>query len=251
MSGNVIEVSWIAAFVAGVISFISPCVLPLIPGYISLITNMTYDELSSDSGGKSMSRILLQSIVFVLGFSFVFITLGASASYLGSFIKENRILLLQVSGVAIVIFGLFTMEILSIPRLYRERKFNIDGSGLGIIGTFMLGSAFGFGWTPCVGPILASILLYAGTSEGLTEGAMLLFIYSLGLGMPFIIAGVAFTKALNTFKWIRKHYFLYKYVVGITLILVGIMMITNKLYYLNIYGQKILGSLGLDLWKNF
>lgn len=251
MSGNIIEVSWIAAFVAGLISFISPCVLPLIPGYISLITNMSYDELASDSGGKSVSRILLQSIVFVLGFSFVFITLGASASYLGSFIKENRILLLQVSGVAIVIFGLFTMEILSIPSLYRERKFNIDGSGLGIIGTFLLGSAFGFGWTPCVGPILASILLYAGTSEGLTEGAMLLFIYSLGLGMPFIIAGVAFTKALNTFKWIRKNYFLYKYIVGITLILVGIMMITNKLYYLNIYGQKILGTLGLDLWKNF
>lgn len=251
MSGNVVEVSWIAAFLAGVISFISPCVLPLIPGYISLVTNMSYEDLAGNSGKRSLYKILYQSIIFVLGFSFVFITLGASASYLGSFLKENRILLLQISGVAIILFGLFTMEILSIPQLYRERRLTVDGKGLGIIGTFLLGSAFGFGWTPCVGPILASILLYAGTSEGLTKGAMLLFVYSLGLGLPFVIAGVAFTKALNTFNWIKKNYFLYKYVVGITLILVGLMMLTNKLFYLNIYGQKILSFIGLDFWKYF
>lgn len=246
-----IEVSWIAAFLAGLISFISPCVLPLIPGYISLVTNMSYDDLTGNTGNKNVSRILLQSIVFVLGFSFVFIALGASASYLGSFLKENRILLLQISGAAIIIFGLFTMELVPIQRLYRERKFNVNSSGLGIIGTFLLGSAFGFGWTPCVGPILASILLFASTSENLLKGAALLLVYSLGLGLPFILAGVAFTRAVDTFKWIRKNYYLYKYIVGITLIAVGILMLSNKLFYLNVYGQKILGAIGLDLWKNF
>lgn len=251
MSGGVAEVSLLAAFVAGIVSFLSPCILPLIPGYISVITNLSYDELTGTNGTRNNYKILLQSFIFVLGFSFIFIILGASASYLGSFIKENRILLLQISGAAILLFGIFIMEILPIKQLYRERRFNIDGKGLGSIGTFLLGAAFGFGWTPCVGPILASILLYAGTSEGLSKGAMLLFVYSLGLGLPFIVAGLAFTKALNTFNWIKKNYFLYKYVVGITLIAVGILMITNNLFYLNIYGQKILGSVGLDLWKKF
>ena len=251
MNGNVVEVSWIAAFLAGIISFISPCVLPLIPGYISIVTKMSYDDLAGKSDKKNSYKILFHSIIFVLGFSFIFIILGASASYLGTFLKDNRILFLEISGIAIIIFGLFTLELVPISRLYREKKFYIDNKGLGTIGTFLLGSAFAFGWTPCVGPILASILLYAGTSQGLTKGALLLFIYSLGLGLPFILTGMAFSKALNTFNWIKKNYSLYKYVVGTTLVLVGFLMLTNNLFYLNIYGQKVMNYMGLDLWKNF
>ena len=198
-----------------------------------------------------MYKILFHSIVFVLGFSFIFIILGASASYMGSFLKDNRSLFLQISGAAIILFGIFTLELIPIPQLYREKKFYIENKGLGTIGTFLLGSAFAFGWTPCVGPILASILLYAGTSEGLTKGALLLFIYSLGLGLPFVLTGIAFSKALNMFSWIKRNYSLYKYVVGTTLVLVGLLMLTNNLFYLNIYGQKTMNYIGLDLWKNF
>jgi cytochrome c-type biogenesis protein len=120
-----------------------------------------------------------------------------------------------------------------------------------LIGVFFLGIAFGFGWTPCVGPILASILLYASTSEGAGKGAALLFTYSVGLGLPFIITGLALSKALTAFGWIKRHYGLYKVIVGGTLIVVGILMVTNNLYYLNIYGQRALDWAGIDFWKSF
>lgn len=251
MTEPLIEVSLVAAFIAGIISFISPCILPLIPGYISLVTKVSFEDLQKDSKNRNLYRIFFQSLIFVLGFSFVFIILGASASFLGSFVTDHRILFLQLAGLAIIIFGFFTMEIIRIPQLYRERRFNIDTTGLGSIGTFLLGSAFGFAWTPCIGPILASILLYAGTADGMTDGALLLFIYSLGLGLPFILTGLAFTRAMGTFRWIRKNYGLYKYSVGIMLVLVGLLMVSNKMYYLNIYAQKIFMSLGIDFWTDF
>jgi cytochrome c-type biogenesis protein len=244
------EVSWIFAFVAGVVSFISPCVLPLIPGYISMISKLSFEELKVDVEGKTR-KIFFPSVLFVLGFSVVFVALGVSASFVGSFLARNKLLLFKVSGVIIIIFGLFVMDILKISSLYRERRLNLPKWNLGLIGTFFLGMAFGFGWTPCVGPILASILLYASTSGEATKGAALLFVYSLGLGLPFIITGLVLSRALIAFKWVKLHYSLYKGLVGGMLVIIGILMVTNNLYYLNIYGQKILGRAGLDFWKNF
>lgn len=251
MNPQIIEVSWVAAFLAGIVSFLSPCILPLIPGYMSLVTKLSFEELTSDNPKSKTSKILIPTIIFVLGFSFVFVALGASASFIGHFLRENKQLLLQISGVLIIIFGIFVMEIINIPQLYREKRFNIQGNNLGMVGIFLLGCAFAFGWTPCVGPILATILLYASTSEETTKSGILLFIYSLGLGIPFIITGLAFSKALNTFKWIKKHYKYYKFIVGLTLVAVGILMLTNKIFYLNIYGQKVLDIFGIDFWKNF
>ena len=181
----------------------------------------------------------------------MFVILGASASFLGGFIARNKLLLLQTSGVIIILFGLFAMDILKIPTLYRERRILLPQVNLGLIGTFLLGVAFGFGWTPCVGPILASILLYASTAEGAEKGAALLFVYSAGLGLPFLLTGLALSRALTAFDWIKRHYGLYKFTVGGMLIFVGILMVTNNLYYLNIYGQKVLDLAGLDFWKNF
>jgi len=246
-----VEVSWIFAFLAGVVSFISPCVLPLIPGYISMVSNLSCEELKGDYCEKKARRILVPSIFFVLGFSVVFILLGVSASFFGGFLARNKILLLQVSGAIIILFGLFVMDLLKITGLYRERRINLPQGNFGLAGIFLLGIAFGFGWTPCVGPILASILLYASTAEGVGKGAALLFVYSAGLGLPFLLTGLALTRALEAFSWIKRHYGLYKFVVGGTLVIIGILMVTNNLYYLNIYGQKILDRAGLDFWKSF
>lgn len=245
------EVSWVFAFLAGVVSFISPCVLPLIPGYVSMVSKLSFEDLTKDGTEGKVGKILFPSILFVLGFSAVFVTLGASASFFGVFLQQKKILLLKISGIIIILFGLFSMEIIKIPQLHRERRINLPESNLGLIGTFFLGIAFGFGWTPCVGPILASILLYASTSEAAGKGAALLFVYSVGLGLPFLVTGVALSRALKAFGWIKRHYSLYKVIVGGTLVLIGTLMVTNNLYYLNIYGQKILDRAGLDFWKSF
>jgi cytochrome c-type biogenesis protein len=246
-----VQISWVIAFFAGIISFLSPCVLPLIPGYVSMVSKMSFEELTGEATEGKTGRILIPSLLFVLGFSTVFVTLGVSASYIGTFLHENKVLLLRISGVIIILFGLFSMDILKIPQLYRERRLYFTDGKLGLVGIFFLGIAFGFGWTPCVGPILASILLYASTAEGAGKGAALLFVYSIGLGLPFIITGLALSKALTAFGWIKRHYSLYKIIVGGTLIVVGILMVTNNLYYLNIYGQRALDWAGIDFWKSF
>ena len=194
MNPSEMQVSWIIAFLAGVISFLSPCVLPLIPGYVSMVSKLSFEELTGGETEGKTSKILVPSLLFVLGFSFVFVTLGASASFLGTFLHENKVLLLRISGVIIIIFGLFSMDLLKIPQLYRERRLNVPGGNLGMMGIFLLGIAFGFGWTPCVGPILASILLYASTAEGAGKGAALLFVYSIGLGLLFILSGLALSR---------------------------------------------------------
>ena len=248
---EIVHVSWLFAFLAGVISFLSPCVLPLIPGYVSMVSKMSFEELTDGKMEGKATRIFFPSLLFVLGFSFVFVSLGAGASFVGNFIQENKILLLQISGVIIILFGLFSMDIIKIPQLYRERRLNIPEGNLGLVGTFLLGIAFGFGWTPCVGPILASILLYASTADGAGKGAALLFVYSIGLGLPFILTGLALSKALTAFGWIKRHYNLYKIIVGGTLVAVGLLMLTNNLFYLNIYGQRALDFIGLDFWKTF
>lgn len=251
MSPAELQVSWLFAFLAGVVSFLSPCVLPLIPGYVSLVSKMSFEELTDGETEGRASKVFIPSLLFVLGFAFVFVTLGASASFIGTFIQENKLLLLKISGVIIILFGLFTMDIIKIPQLYRERRINLPQGNLGLVGVFFLGIAFGFGWTPCVGPILASILLYASTAEGAGKGALLLLVYSLGLGLPFLITGLALSKALSAFGWIKRHYAFYKIIVGGTLVAVGLLMVSNNLFYLNIYGQKVLDFLGIDFWKSF
>lgn len=252
MNAPGIEVSWVAAFLAGLVSFLSPCVLPLIPGYLSLVTKLSYDELSSGDETKyKITEVLIPSFLFGLGFTTIFVSFGISASLIGQLLKANKEVLLNISGLALIILGLFTMEIIRAPGLYREKRLNIQSSPLGLFGTFLMGCAFGFAWTPCIGPILASILIYASTEASASKGGMLLLVYSLGLGIPFILTGIAFNKVLTTLKSVRKHYKYYKYIVGVTLISVGLLMILNKVFYLNIYGQKFLNLLGIDFWQRF
>lgn len=237
---------------AGVVSFLSPCVLPLIPGYISLVSKLSYDELTtSKNADVQLRKILFPSLIFVLGFTIVFVLLGMSASYAGSFLSSHKNLLMQISGGVIILFGLFVMELIKIPKLYQEKKFDLSTKNLGIFGTLLLGIAFGFGWTPCVGPILSSILAFVATTEDTALGALLLATYSLGLGIPFILTGLALSRALSAFAWIKGNYGIYKYSIGGMLLLVGLLMLSNNLFYLNIYGQKALDMLGIDFWQRF
>ena len=246
------DLNILTAFLAGVVAFLSPCVLPLIPGYLSIVTKLSYEDLTS--GGENISRvrsIIIPSVVFVFCFTTVFVSLGAFSTQIGSFLTANKILLLKIIGVLIIIFGIFSMELIKIPQLYREKRMNLPENNKGLVGTYFLGIAFGFAWTPCVGPILASILLYAGTMENSLKGAYLLMVYSLGLGLPLILMGLVFNKTLNSFKTIRKYYPFYNYVVGGALIAIGILMLTNNLHQLNIYGQKVMDFLGISFWKSF
>lgn len=246
------EVSILLAFMAGIVSFLSPCVLPLIPGYVSMVSNVSFDELQTGSTADvKLKKVLFPSLMFVLGFTIVFVLLGMSASFAGSFLTSHKNLFLQISGGLILLFGLFVMELIKIPQLYRERRMNLPGKNLGMAGTVLLGVAFGFGWTPCVGPILSSILAFVATTEDTGRGALLLSTYSLGLGLPFILTGLALSRALSAFSWVKRHYTMYKYVVGGVLVLVGTLMLTNNLFYLNIYGQRALDLVGIDFWQRF
>lgn len=251
MSPAILDAGVAAAFLAGLVAFLSPCVLPLMPGYLSVVTRLSYEELADARSVPRFSRVIVPSVVFVLGFSTVFISLGAFSSHIGSLFSSNRTLLLRTAGIFVMLFGIFTMEIVRIPFLERERSVSSLREKGGLTGTYLLGVAFGFAWTPCVGPILGSILLYAATAEGALGGAGLLFVYSLGLGVPFVLVGAAFNGALRTFGTVRKYYPFYKYAVGAGLIAVGALMFSEDIYYLNVYGQKILDAVGIDFWKRF
>ena len=251
MNPEILNVGVLASFFAGVIAFLSPCILPLMPGYLSVVTNLSYEDLSDGRNLPRFSKVLLPSIVFILGFSTVFVSLGVFSSQLGGLISANRTLLLRIAGIFIILFGIVVMEVVKFPFLEKERRIDLPRQGGNLLGTYILGLAFGLGWTPCVGPILGSILLYASTVEGTLNAMGLLAVYSLGIGIPFIIVGLAFNSALRSFRSFRKYYPYYKYAVGSGLVIIGIMMFSNEIHYLNIYGQKIFDALGIDFWKKF
>ncbi len=242
MNDAVPEVGLLVAFGAGVISFLSPCVAPLVPGYLSYVSGVSAQDLGQRRPGQA-SRILLACFLFVLGFSIVFVTLGASASLFGGFLDEYRRPLNRVAGIVMILMGLFIVGIIRLPQLYQERRFEVTRRNLGRGGMVLLGMAFAFGWTPCVGPILASILFYAGAAETAGRGALLLLSYSLGMGVPFILAGLGFGWAVGTMGWVRRHYQIINAGSGALMIGVGALFLTDRFYYLSIMAQRVYYSL--------
>lgn len=228
--GAQVNVVW--AFLGGILSFLSPCVLPIIPGYLSYMTGLTMDELS-EGGSRYLRRILASSLLFVLGFSLVFTALGASASLLGAVLNQHLELITRVAGVFVVLLGLFLLGVFKIPALYQERRFHIDRQSVGLGGTVLLGMAFGFGWMPCVTPPLAAILAMAVRSDTVGSGALLLAVYSLGLGVPFILSSVLFARAIVAFAWVKRHYNVINAAAGVLLIVVGVIMALDKMSYVN------------------
>ena len=225
--------TFLAAFVAGVLSFISPCVLPLIPGYLSYISGLTLDEMQGTgdtamSFGAARRRVLAASIFFILGFSFVFICFGAAASVLGQYMLERQRLLAKIAAVIVILFGLHTMGVLRIGWLYSEKRVQVEKKPTSLFGAFFVGLAFAFGWTPCIGPILGGILAIAGTQQTVGQGVQLLAVYSAGLGLPFLLTALAINQFFTVFKRIRKHYHLIEIVSGLLLVLIGVLIFTNR-----------------------
>jgi cytochrome c-type biogenesis protein len=223
------EVGLLAAFIAGIISFLSPCVLPLVPAYISFITGISLEDLrKEDTGKKQVIKAFLSSVFFVLGFTVVFVALGASATWLGKALLTKLPLFTKVAGVLIIIFGLHLIGVFKIAFLYKTKKFEGPAKAVSFLGAFVLGLSFAFGWTPCIGPILAGILTIASTEETVWKGIFLLTLYSLGLGIPFLITSLAINQFFKLFMKIKRYFHAIEILSGILLVLIGILIMTNK-----------------------
>lgn len=212
------------AFVAGVVSFTSPCCLPLMPGYLSYVSGVASE---GPVDVVIRSRVVSASLLFVLGFATVFTVLGASASALGGILLANRPTVMAIAGAFVIVMGLATAGILRIPLLYREARIDLSKVGRGPAGAVPLGMAFALGWTPCIGPVLAGILTAAAATRTAWTGAALLFVYSLGLGVPFVLLAVGFQRAGRAFRWLRTHGRTIERVGGAVLVLMGLLMITG------------------------
>jgi cytochrome c-type biogenesis protein len=225
---DLVTVSLGVAFLAGLVSFLSPCVFPVVPSYVGFVTGMTLDELNEGGRAEARRQAAVHSALFVLGFSLVFIGLGASATVLGGTLRTSLPLLQQVGGVVIVAFGLYLLGVLKVPALMRERRVQLASKPAGRFGSVMVGVAFGAGWTPCVGPVLASVLLYAGFEETMLQGMLLLGAYALGLGIPFFVAAVALNWFLAGATRLRRWLVPLERAAGAMMVLVGVLLFTGE-----------------------
>lgn len=238
------QVGFAAALVAGVLSFASPCVLPLIPAYLSFMTGLTSAELSA--GEVKVSRIVVPSLLFVLGFSVVFVALGASASVLGRFLAQYRTFVEAFAGVAVIAFGVLMLGIVKVPWLYGEARVDLERSrSFGRGAAFVMGMAFAAGWTPCVGPILGSILMVAGSTGSVAQGALLLLVFSAGLGIPFILVAVLFARVEPLMRWLQRNSLVMNRIAGALLIVVGALILTGRLGLLVSWLTRILPTGGI------
>jgi len=232
------NISIFVAFLAGIISFLSPCILPVIPSYLAFITGISLEELSlQESLKKVRKKVIANSLMFILGFSILFITLGASATFLGKSLFRNIRWFEIIGGVFVIILGLHFAGIFRLKFLDREKKIHLKKKPLGYLGTCLVGMAFGAGWTPCVGPILGTILAMAATTQDVLKGIILLTFYSAGLGLPFFLSAVILHKFFEYFKTIRKYFKVISIVGGVLLIIVGILLIAG-------YFSSLSGFLG-------
>jgi cytochrome c-type biogenesis protein len=244
---NGVDTTVIAAFAVGFVSFVSPCVLPLVPGYLSAVSGVSLAEIQH--GEKRMSRILLPSIVFCMSFTAVFVALGITATGIGSALQDGRGTLDKVAGAVIIALGVLFVLTPFVPKLNREWRPDALISRAGSGGPLIAGAAFAFAWTPCVGPTLGTILTAASVQDTVGKGAILLLFYSAGLAVPFLITAVAFTRATAAFRWLRDRYLIITGISGAVLIAMGILLFTGDLTELNIRAQQALNDLGLNFFN--
>ncbi len=243
MSGGV-DTTVIAAFAVGFVSFISPCVLPLVPGYLSAVSGVSVDDMRS--GERRLLEVLGPALVFCGAFTVVFVALGMTATGLGSALNENRRLLEILAGSIIVALGVFFVLTPFVPRLNREWRVDALMARAGSGGPLFAGAAFAIAWTPCIGPTLGTILTAASVQDTVGQGAILLAFYSAGLAVPFLLTAVAFERATGAFRWLRDRYVLVTAVSGAVLIGIGVLLLTGQLTDLNTEAQRLLRSVGLN-----
>ncbi len=230
------QITYIGAFLAGLLSFLSPCVLPLIPSYITYITGLSFSDVDSEHPTDVVrKKTLFHSIAFVTGFTVVFVLLGASATYIGSFLQQHMDLVRKIGGILIIAFGVHITGLVPLKWLLGEKRISINQKPAGFLGSFIVGLAFAAGWTPCIGPILASILMIAATEEKVLHGIVLLLLYSIGLGVPFVISALALHRFISLFNRFKKHIRLFEIVTGAFLVIVGLLIYTNWLSLLSRY----------------
>ena len=232
-----------AALLAGLVSFVSPCVLPLVPAYLGFITGSTADELRAASGRKR-AVAAGQGVAFVIGLAVIFALLGASATLVGQVLLDNQPLLTKAAGVVVVVFGLHMLGVFRIPLLYRTARFSeaTPNANGGYFGAFLVGLAFGAGWTPCVGPFLAGVLSLAATEQTVAQGIVLLLVYALGLGVPFLLAALAVDRSLGVMRAIRPRLGTVERVSGVLLVGMGVLLFTDRFTLITIWLTRVFGT---------
>ena len=228
------DVTISAAAIAGVLSFLSPCVLPLVPPYLTFIAGTTIEDIVEEGAARARRDVLLAAILFVAGFSTVFVALGATASVFGQVVRANLHILSTLAGVAIIGMGLHFLGVFKLHILYREKRMEVE-KPVGLWGAYVMGLAFAFGWTPCIGPILAAILAVASSEDTVARGAGLLAVYSLGLGLPFLAAALAIEPFMNFLKKFRAHFGKVEKLVGVALVATGVAFLTGGMQTLSIW----------------
>jgi cytochrome c-type biogenesis protein len=227
----------IVAFISGILSFFSPCILPLVPSYLIFISGITYDDYKKLQSMKYRKIVLIHSLAFIVGFSFVFVALGVSSSALGKLLSNYQVYVMRIGGFVLIILGLYYLDVVKIPFLNREKVFHLQDKPVGLFGSFVIGVTFSLGWTPCVGPALSSILIIASTTENIWEGIYLLGLYSVGLAIPFLISALLFDQL---FGLLKKYSSIVKYsmkILGVLFIIIGILFFSS-------YWSLVIGRIG-------
>ena len=236
----------LAALAAGLVSFLSPCVLPLVPGYLSAVTGVAAGDLEH----ASWRQVLVPSLLFIVTFSAIFIALGVTATGLGDLLRDNRELLNDLAGIVIIAMGVLFVAAMFVSRLNREWHVEALMARAGKGGPVVAGAAFAVAWTPCIGPTLAAILSAASLSDSAGRGAFLLGVYSAGLAIPFLLSALAFTRMTTAFDAIKRHYAVIIGAGGVVLIVMGVLVLTGELFQLNIEAQKFLDRFGLNFFQD-
>ena len=232
------EISYFYVVLAGLLSFLSPCVLPIVPGYLCFLAGTSLDKIASGEDASKERNVFYFALSFVFGFSTVFILLGASATLLSGLIYEYLDILRVVGGIIIIIFGIHFMQIIQLPFLNRDTRYQIESYRPGIVGSYVIGLSFAFGWTPCIGPILGSVLSIAASSETVTYGIVLLMLYSAGLGIPFLLAAYAINGFMRFLSKIRNYIRVIEIFTGVLLVIFGILILTNRIQELAFFFIK-------------
>ena len=234
------EISYFYVVLAGLLSFLSPCVLPIVPGYLCFLAGTSLDKIASGEDASKERNVFYFALSFVFGFSTVFILLGASATLLSGIVYEYLDILRIVGGIIIIIFGIHFMQIIQLPFLNRDTRYQIESYRPGVVGSYVIGLSFAFGWTPCIGPILGSVLSIAASSETVTYGIVLLMLYSAGLGIPFLLAAYAINGFMRFLTKIRNYIRIIEIFTGVLLVIFGILILTNRIQELAFFFIKYL-----------